>query len=142
MGRREPSLERRYGKALTFSRKGQPLFWNGQGSTLPGPFFLFLAAHGCAFAELAREIGLEGKMTATTADELFKQAVTPVLDAVGAYPRAEPSKSVKPKQGIRLQWPACAGTVTINGWMKSARPLVPTMAITCGEAQSGSANAA
>jgi hypothetical protein len=47
-------------------------------------------------------------MTATTADELFKQAVTPVLDAVGAYPRAEPSKSVKPKQGTRLQCPACA----------------------------------
>jgi hypothetical protein len=41
--------------------------------------------HRGPFATLARAIGLEGKMTATTEGEAFKRAVAPILEAVGPY---------------------------------------------------------
>jgi hypothetical protein len=73
--------------------------------------------HRGPFAALARAIGLEGKMTATTEGEAFKQAVAPILEAVGPYPHAELSKSQRPKQGTRLlklQCPTCPYTVRIT----------------------------
>jgi hypothetical protein len=53
--------------------------------------------HKGPFANLARAIGLEGKMTATTEGDAFKQAVAPILEAVGPYPHAELSKSDRKK---------------------------------------------
>jgi hypothetical protein len=73
--------------------------------------------HGSHFAKLARAIGLEGKMTATTEGEAFKQAVAPILEAVGPYPHAELSKTARTKQGtrlIKLQCPTCPYTVRIT----------------------------
>ena len=73
--------------------------------------------HGSHFAKLARAIGLEGKMTATTEGEAFKQAVAPILEAVGPYPHAELSKKARTKQGtrlIKLQCPTCPYTVRIT----------------------------
>ncbi len=73
--------------------------------------------HKGPFAKLARAIGLEGKMTATTEGDAFKQAVAPILEAVGPYPHAELSKTARPKQGTRLlklQCPTCPYTVRIT----------------------------
>jgi hypothetical protein len=73
--------------------------------------------HKRPFAKLARAIGLEGKMTATTEGDAFEQAVAPILDAVGPYPHAELSKSARTKQGTRLlklQCPTCPYTVRIT----------------------------
>jgi hypothetical protein len=38
---------------------------------------------------MAKALGLEGKMTATTEGEAFKRLVAPILEAVGPYPHAE-----------------------------------------------------
>src|SRR5260370_36002351 len=73
--------------------------------------------HGSHFAKLARAIGLEGKMTATTEGDAFKQAIAPILEAVGPYPHAELSKKTRTKQGTRLlklQCPMCPYTVRIT----------------------------
>jgi hypothetical protein len=73
--------------------------------------------HKGSFATLAKAIGLEGKMTATTEGEAFKRAVAPILEAVGPYPHAELSKTARKKQGTRLlklQCPTCSCTVRIT----------------------------
>jgi len=44
--------------------------------------------HKAPFARVAKAIGLEGKMTATTEGEAFKAAVAPILDDMPAYPAA------------------------------------------------------
>jgi hypothetical protein len=87
--------------------------------------------HGSHFAKLARAIGLEGKMTATTEGEAFKQAVAPILEAVGPYPHAELSKKTRTKQGTRLlklQCPICPYTVRITRkWLDEVgAPACPT----------------
>ena len=82
--------------------------------------------HKGPFAKLARAIGLEGKMTATTEGEAFKQALKPILEAVGPYPHAELSKKARTKQGTRLlklQCPTCAYTVRITRkWLDEVGP--------------------
>jgi hypothetical protein len=73
--------------------------------------------HKRPFAKLAKAIGLEGKMTATTEGEAFKQAVAPILEAIGPYPHAELFKKARTKQGtrlIKLQCPTCPYTVRIT----------------------------
>lgn len=45
--------------------------------------------HKGPFRALAKALGLEGKMTATTEGEAFKRLAQPILDAVGPYPHAE-----------------------------------------------------
>jgi hypothetical protein len=85
-----------------------------------------LSAYKGPFAKLARAIGLEGKMTATTEGDTFKQAVTPILEAVGPYPHAELSKKARGKQGTRLlklQCPTCPYTVRITRkWLDKVGP--------------------
>jgi hypothetical protein len=82
--------------------------------------------HKGPFAKLARAIGLEGKMTATTEGEAFKQALKPILEAVGPYPHAELSKKARTKQGTRLlklQCSTCAYTVRITRkWLDEVGP--------------------
>jgi hypothetical protein len=87
--------------------------------------------HKGPFATLARAIGLEGKMTATSEGEAFKQAVAPILEAVGPYPHAELSKRQRKKQGTRLlklQCPTCLYTVRITRkWLDEVgAPACPT----------------
>jgi hypothetical protein len=71
-------------------------------------------------------IGLEGKMTATTEGESFKQGIAPILDAVGPYPHAKLSKTARPNQGTRLlklQCPTCPYTVRITRkWLDEVGP--------------------
>ncbi len=90
-----------------------------------------LHGHGRPFAKLANAIGLEGRMTATTEGDAFKQAVAPILEIVGPYPHAELSKSQRKKQGTRLlklQCPACPYTVRITRkWLDEVgAPACPT----------------
>ena len=66
------------------------------------------AGHGPAFRQLALAIGLEGKMTATTAGEAFKQYAQPILDGLGPYPHAELDYSSVKKQTTRMIRATCA----------------------------------
>ena len=61
------------------------------------------AGHKGPFRQLATEIGLVGKMTATEAGEVFKQSVGPILEKMGPYPHAklDPNAGRK-KQSTRL----------------------------------------
>ena len=74
--------------------------------------------HRGPFATVARALGLEGPLTATTEGVAFKRHVAPILDALGPYPHAallnprsggpsrgdpgEVPSSGAPKQGTRL----------------------------------------
>lgn len=60
------------------------------------------AGHGAPFRRVALAIGLEGKMTATTAGEKFKTTVTPILEAVGPFPHAPLDWTAK-KSGPKAQ---------------------------------------
>jgi hypothetical protein len=55
-----------------------------------------------------------------------KQAVAPILEAIGPYPHAEISKTARPKQGTRLlklQCPTCPYTVRITRkWLDKVGP--------------------
>jgi hypothetical protein len=67
----------------------------------------------------------------TEAGEAFKQAVAPILEAVGPHPRAELSKKTRTKQGTRLlklQCPTCPYTVRITRkWLDEVgAPACPT----------------
>jgi hypothetical protein len=65
-------------------------------------------------------------MTATTEGDAFKQAVAPILEAVGPYPHAELCKTEGKKQGTRLlklRCPTCAYTVRIaRKWLDEVGP--------------------
>ena len=78
--------------------------------------------HGSKFGKTARAIGLEGKLTATTAGESFKRWAEPVLARLGVYPHADliPSNAQK-KQTTRLLKCVCRDcgyTVRVAGkWL-------------------------
>jgi hypothetical protein len=66
--------------------------------------------HKGAFRTVATQIGLEGKMTATTAGAEFKRSVAPILAAVGPLPHAAlgfGASSAPPKQKARLLKAEC-----------------------------------
>lgn len=68
------------------------------------------AGHGPLFRELATNLGLEGKMTATEEGELFKRYVAPIIEAAGPYPHAELTggqSSGPKKQSIRMLKATC-----------------------------------
>src|SRR5215207_7364797 len=60
--------------------------------------------HKGAFRTMAKALGLEGKMTATTEGEAFKRLVAPILEAAGPYPHAElrAMSNGRKKQAARL----------------------------------------
>ena len=78
--------------------------------------------HGAKFGKTARAIGLEGKLTATTAGEAFKRWASPVLARLGAYPHADlvPANAQK-KQSTRMLKCVCRDcgyTVRVAGkWL-------------------------
>jgi hypothetical protein len=64
--------------------------------------------HKGRFPKIAKALGLEGKMTATTAGETLKVRLREVTEAIGPYPHAELTHSNAPKkQGCRLLKVAC-----------------------------------
>ena len=87
------------------------------------------AGHRGPFRKLAIDIGLEGPMTATTEGEAFKQAVQPMLDAIGDYPHAKLDATKRRKQGTRMikaSCTACGYTVrTTAKWIGIATPTCP-----------------
>jgi len=64
--------------------------------------------HKGKFPRLAKAIGLEGKMTATTAGETLKARLREAADAIGPYPHAELKHSnASPKQSTRMLKVVC-----------------------------------
>src|SRR5437879_517916 len=66
--------------------------------------------HKGPFRQMAKALGLEGKMTATTEGEAFKRLLTPILEAVGPYPHAElhamtngPEKASRAADQVRVR---------------------------------------
>lgn len=59
--------------------------------------------HKGTFPKIAKALGLEGKMTSTTAGEALRTRLKVVTEAIGPYPHAELTHSNAPKtQGCRL----------------------------------------
>jgi len=89
------------------------------------------AGHKTPFKRCAVAIGLEGKMTATTESEAFKQSVQPMLNKLGPYPHATLDASSSPKkQTTRLKkviCQACDYTARVTSkWLdESGAPLCP-----------------
>lgn len=69
------------------------------------------AKHGAAFGKCARGIGLEGKMTATTAGDVFKHWFASVAEDLGDYPHKElrASSGGKPQTTrlLKVSCPEC-----------------------------------
>jgi hypothetical protein len=68
--------------------------------------------HKGPFKKLAKKLGLEGKMTATTEGEAFKQLAQPILDDIGPYPHgvlnARKRSSGPKKQTTRMLKAECS----------------------------------
>lgn len=95
------------------------------------------AKHGKLFKRVALGIGLEGKMTATTAGPAFLNSVRPILDAVGPFPAArltdDPlSRTSAPKKQaarqLKCECTECGYIArTTAKWLKAAgAPICPT----------------
>lgn len=89
------------------------------------------AGHGNTFKRCATAIGLEGKMTSTTAGDAFKRFAKDFVARIGAYPHSElnPRVGVK-KQSTRLIKCACdecGYTVRVaRTWLENAgAPICP-----------------
>lgn len=91
------------------------------------------AKHGPKFRKIAVAIGLEGKMTATVAGEMFKQAFGPILAKVGPIPHAGLTPSARsnaPKKQstrmIKCECEMCGYTVrTTQKWLDLGAPICP-----------------
>jgi len=86
--------------------------------------------HKKPFRDLALAIGLEGKMTSTTAGPDFIKMLEPILKKLGPYPHAKIDASATPKQGTRLikvECPDCGFNVRITRtWLDShGGPICP-----------------
>lgn len=60
------------------------------------------SGHGPKFRKLAEGIGLEGRMTATTAGKALCVAFAEIVEKIGTYPHAKLDMSSQKKQGTRL----------------------------------------
>lgn len=79
------------------------------------------AKHGAAFKRVATHVGLEGKMTSTTASEALQAKLAAIIDDIGPYPMgkldARKMESTRKKQGTRLlkcECPQCGYTVRVT----------------------------
>ncbi len=74
--------------------------------------------HKGNFVKCAKAMGLEGKMTATTAGETLKERLREIVEEIGEYPHAELKHSnAPPKQGTRMlkvECPACGCIVRMT----------------------------
>lgn len=91
------------------------------------------AKHGSAFKKVAKAMGLEGKMTSTSAGDRLVERLKEVLAKIGPYPHAELKFSNAPKkQTTRLrpvECPACGYLARITAkWLEVGLPTCP-----CGE---------
>lgn len=88
------------------------------------------AKHAGPFRTAALAVGLEGKMTATTASDALKAAFAAWVAKVGDYPAAslDGATSAKPKQSTRMLKVECACGYALRGtrkWLAVAVPDCP-----------------
>jgi predicted Zn-ribbon and HTH transcriptional regulator len=89
------------------------------------------AKHGSKFSKCAKAIGLEGKMTATTAGKELREKLSDLAKAIGPYPhkRLHGMTSGEKKQGTRLikcECKTCGYTVrTTRSWLEFGAPICP-----------------
>lgn len=92
------------------------------------------AQHGPVFKKIATEIGLEGKMTATTEGKDFKAWVKPMLAELGPLPHGALDASKIEKTGrkkqkaylIKCECPECGYLVRVTTkWLDVAAPMCP-----------------
>lgn len=86
--------------------------------------------HKGPFKKIALAIGLEGKMTETTAGEALLKRIDVIIAEVGTYPHAELKSSNAPKkQGTRMllvKCPDCGYQVrTTKKWLEVGVPTCP-----------------
>lgn len=87
--------------------------------------------HGPIFARLAKQLGLEGKPTATHAGEDLASALQVILDEVGPYPHAAlvPVVQVKPQTNRmnKTSCPECGYLARVaKKWLEIGPPICPT----------------
>jgi hypothetical protein len=86
--------------------------------------------HNSVFKQCALSVGLQGKMTATTASDDLKAIITTWLEQMGNYPHAELNDSMR-TQSTRMYKTvcrnlACGYTMRISSkWLKIAIPECP-----------------
>lgn len=90
----------------------------------------FKFGHRGPFAKCARALGLEGKLTETTAGERLKARLNEVINELGPYPHAELKHSnAMPKQSTRMllvKCPRCGYQVrTTLKWLEVGTPTCP-----------------
>lgn len=88
------------------------------------------AKHAGPFRKAALAVGLEGKMTATTAGEALKATFAAWIAKIGEYPAAslDGATSAKPKQSTRMLKVECACGYQLRGsrkWLALALPVCP-----------------
>ena len=85
--------------------------------------------HGAPFKRCALAIGLEGKMTATTPGEKFREMADGIVEEFGVYPHAKLDVSSRKKQTTRLlkcECPACGYTARVTRkWLEHGAPYCP-----------------
>ena len=90
--------------------------------------------HRAEFRKIALAVGLQGKMTSTTAGPDLEKRLNALIEQTGPYPHAtlDMQKSGVKKQGTRmlkLECPECGYTVrTTAKWIEAGLPTCP-----CGE---------
>ena len=91
--------------------------------------------HRGAFARVAKTIGLEGKMTATTPGEALRTRLKELIAKIGEYPHARLIASNRPKtQTTRMlkvtcKECGCVVRMTANGLRRRARRRAPVAVI-------------
>jgi hypothetical protein len=87
------------------------------------------AGHKKPFADCAKAVGLEGKMTATTATEELKATIAQWVEDMGEYPHAPLTESGIKKQTTRQLKCVCNAcgyqVYTSKKWIEIALPICP-----------------
>jgi hypothetical protein len=88
------------------------------------------SGHKGLFRKAALDVGLEGKMTATTVGAELKERLNALVENIGLYPHAKlnPSQSGIKKQGTRLLKCACDCGYNVRitkQWIEIALPICP-----------------
>ena len=87
--------------------------------------------HGKEFKHLATALGLTGKMTATTASEDLKIALSEIVTEIGEYPHAklDANSGTTKKQSTRMIKCTCEDcgyiAYTTRKWLEISAPLCP-----------------
>ena len=97
--------------------------------------------HDATFGKLARALGFEGKLTATTWSVEAAEACRKILQGLGPYPRSAFGAALKPptkKQQtylLKVECPECGYTMRVTSkWIEIATPTCPCCDVACAVA--------